>query len=330
MKYMSYLFGILKKNSYVFSKVKKLTPQKVIDKASVILEEERPIAVYSNNENTFFDRKSKTVKNSLPVFYWDTKPNFGDLIGPYLISKISGRSVVNIKNSNYAGMMAVGSIIQMIDRKNIVIWGSGLINEPNLEVAVSIKKYKPKVLSVRGKKTAKYLAELGITVENENAYGDPALILPLFYEPSVENKEKIGICPHHIHKSAFLEKVIEKNNLKIIDVQEDVETVVDNISSSTVCISTSLHGLIIAQAYEIPWVWLEVCDNNLIGNDFKFKDFFSTIDESQVSHISIKEENIDTLDFEMMAKKAVLPKGYYDKNLILKVIQDYFRDSEKN
>lgn len=136
------------------------------------------------------------------------------------------------------------------------------------------KQYNPEILSIRGMETAKCLLEAGIDVPDNSVYGDPALILPLFYKPSIIGPKKIGICPHYIHKPYFLKNIFIKNSLKIIDVQKDVETVVDSISSSSVCISTSLHGLIVAQAYNIPWVWLEISDNPPFGKDFKFKDFF--------------------------------------------------------
>lgn len=63
----------------------------------------------------------------MPVFYWDGTPNFGDLVGPYLISKITGKLVLNVKDLKHSGIMAVGSIVQLLDRKDMVIWGSGLM-----------------------------------------------------------------------------------------------------------------------------------------------------------------------------------------------------------
>ena len=324
MKHIKSLKNTLKNNVLtIILTVKKMIPKNVRKKFHKSLNKSTSIKFYFENNTALIDLKNKNIEGFMPVFYWDSKPNFGDFIGPYLISKITGMSVLNIQNLQYPGIMAVGSIIQMLDRKNMTVWGSGLIEEPTDEVIKNLQKYKPKILSVRGRETAKYLLEAGIDVPDQSIYGDPALILPLFYKPLESSHKKIGICPHHIHKEKFLSSILNKDYLRIIDVQKDVENVVNKISSSTVCISTSLHGLIIAQAYNIPWIWLEIIDDNLIGNDFKFKDFFSSINESQVSHVKVKIEEISTLDFKIMAKKATLPDKLYDENLILKALEKH-------
>lgn len=314
---------ILRVNSFAIATIKKVMPKKIQKKISKSLNKDTSIRLFFENDTASIDFKNKNIYGLAPVFYWDNKPNFGDFIGPYLVSKITRVPVLNIKNIQYPGFMAVGSILQMLDRKNMTVWGSGLIEEPTDEVIKNIQKYKPNILSVRGKKTAKYLLKAGIDVPDQSVYGDPALILPLFYKPLESSYKKIGICPHHIHKEKFLSSIIDNDYLRVIDVQKDVENVVNKISSSTVCISTSLHGLIIAQAYNIPWIWLEIVDENLIGNDFKFKDFFSTINELQVSHVKVKIEEISKLDFKIMAEKATLPDKLYDENLILKALEEH-------
>ncbi|WP_198331051.1 polysaccharide pyruvyl transferase family protein [Psychrobacter cibarius] len=320
---MNSFLNNLKRNSLVRSTIKNLIPIEARVKAYSLLNKDSSIRMYFENNTALFDPKNKNIQGLMPVFYWDGTPNFGDVVGPYLISKITGKPVLNIRNLQYPGIMAVGSIMQWLDRKDMVVWGSGLISKPTDEKMKELKKYNPKILSVRGRETAKCLLEAGINIPDQSVYGDPALILPLFYNPSVNDSKKIGICPHYIHKSHFLENITNKDNLKIIDVQKDMESVVDSISSSTVCISTSLHGLIIAQAYGIPWVWLEVVDKNLVGNDFKFKDFFSTLDKSQVSHVRVGMEDIKDIDFKAIAEKATLPEKMYSEELILESLKAY-------
>ncbi len=318
---MKSFIKILTGNSIAKVTAKKVVPKNIKTKIHKYLNKNNSMRLFFENNIISVDLLDKNMQGLAPVFYWDKKPNFGDLIGPYLISKITGKPVINIENLQHSGIMAVGSILQMIDRENMTIWGSGLIEKPTHEVLKNLKKYKAEILSVRGRQTAECLIEADIAVPDQKFYGDPALILPLFYKPSVIDEKKIGICPHHIHKVNFLKSVISKDNLKMIDVQKDVENVVNSIISSSVCISTSLHGLIIAQAYDVPWVWLEVIDDNLIGNDFKFKDFFSTIEESQVSHVTVKMEEVKNLDFEAIAEKAALPDKLYNEKFILEALK---------
>lgn len=320
---MKYFQSALQHNKLTSSIIKNLIPKEARIKVHNFLNEDKSIRLYIGNNTALIDPKNKIIQGLVPVFYCDGKPNFGDFVGPYLISKITGKPVLNISNSQYPGIMSVGSIIQMLDRKDIVIWGSGLMYKLTDEYIKVFKKYNPEILSVRGRETAKFLSEAGINVPDQSFYGDPALILPLFYKPSINGPKKIGICPHYIHKAYFLENIADKDYLKIIDVQQDVEFVVDAINSSTVCISTSLHGLIIAQAYGIPWVWLEIYDNNLAGDDFKFKDFFSTLNETQVAHVRAKLEDVKSLDYEVIAKKATLPDKLYNEELILESLKKY-------
>lgn len=284
--------------------------------------QKKNIRILFQKDQIRFSCQGENLDGILPVLYWDKTPNFGDMIGPYLISKITGKPVLNILDLSVSGYMTVGSILQVVDRKGLVVWGSGLIEVPTEEVVRSIKKYEPKVLSVRGKETARHLENIGIKVENAGAFGDPALIMPLFYTPkSQRNINDIAVCPHYIHKPKFCKYFDNDESIKLIDVQMDLESVIDDITSTGVCISTSLHGLIMSQAYGIPWVWLEVVDANLKGDDFKFNDFFSTLNQSQVAHVRVSLEELAALDLKKVAAKASLPDKYYKEELIFAALK---------
>lgn len=323
--YMKPLIRIIENNNFVTSELKKILPNKLKNVLFRKIYKDTSIRLYYKNTTAIIDERNKKVEGLIPVHYYDDVLNFGDLVGPYLISKITGKPVLNIRNTHIPGIMAVGSILNSIHKKNMVVWGSGLIMEPTEEVRKNLIKYNPEILSLRGYETAKHLSKIGLAIPDSRFYGDPALLLPFFYTPSVCSSKKIGICPHYVHKSQFLENISDEDYLKMIDVQRDMETVVDDISSSSVCISTSLHGLIVAQAYGIPWVWLEIVDNTLMGDDFKFKDFFSTIDSTEVSHVKVQLKDIKNIDFQEIAKKARLPRKMYNEDSILESLKTYLK-----
>lgn len=303
--------------------IKAILPLKVKLLTQKLIEKDTRKRIYFENKLVVID-KDGTTKGALPILYWDSEPNFGDVIGPYLVSKITNLPTINALHSKTTPcLMTVGSILQRIDRKGMVVWGSGLILEPSHIDLIKIREYKPKVLCVRGFKTAKLLEDIGIDIVNKDAYGDPALIMPLFYQPRPISPIKISVCPHFTHKQHFLNSIGSNELINIIDVQSDMQNVIDQIASSSVCISTSLHGIIISQAYNIPWVWLEIIDNNLKGNDFKFLDFFSTIDQSMVSHVKIKLSDVKNIDFKDLSSKASLPAKLYKEELILDALKQY-------
>ncbi|HCI5723053.1 TPA: hypothetical protein NPO34_005233, partial [Klebsiella variicola subsp. variicola] len=53
------------------------------------------------------------------------------------------------------------------------------------------------------------------------------------------------------------------------------EFVVDEIISCEYILSTSLHGVIVAQAYDIPTLWIKHNDINTDG--IKFYDYFDSV-----------------------------------------------------
>lgn len=304
--------------------VKLFLPEKVQKKVQSILSKannDKRKRIYFNN-NLVVVNEDFSVSGAIPILYWDGEPNFGDVIGPYLVSKVTDMPVVNtLHEINTPCLMSVGSILNLIDRKNVTVWGSGLIEEPSSYELSIIKSYNPRVISVRGHKTAELLESADINIIHKDAYGDPALIMPLFYQPIPTKTFKVSICPHYTHKLEFIEKIKKNNSINIIDVQADMLSVIDQVVSSSVCISTSLHGLIVSQAYNIPWLWLEIVDNNLRGNDFKFLDFFSTIDYSMVAHVKIRLSDLEKINFEELAKQATLPDKKYSEKSILNALK---------
>lgn len=316
-------FGDSVANGAFFRKLAKtILPMSLANKIRRKVYRNRNIRMAFGLNEVVLSSGGRALKGVVPVVYWDGEPNFGDMIGPYLISKITGYPVINIIDTTESGFITVGSIMHHVNRKGMVVWGSGLIEQPTDQLMRLIKKFEPEVLSVRGKETATLLEKAGVKVSDVNALGDPALIMPMFYKPDIErDRNEVAVCPHYTHKSSFIDCFSGGDGLVIVDVQRDLECVIDDIVSAKVCISTSLHGIIIAQAYGVPWVWLEVMDNNLRGNDFKFKDFFSTLNACQVTRVRITLNELAGLDLHHIASKASLPDKLYNEDLILGVLK---------
>ena len=70
--------------------------------------------------------------------------------------------------------------------------------------------------------------------------------------------------------------------MKFIDVNEaNPLDVIDQITSCRKILSSSLHGLIVADAYRIPNARL-ILSNLICGGDFKFDDYYKSVAKKHV------------------------------------------------
>lgn len=210
-------------------------------------------------------------KTSLPLFWFTGTHNFGDAINPYIVSKISNKKVIHINpkyffNTHY---LCIGSIMDKT-QKHSIIWGAGFISQDS-----KVKKPK-KVYAVRGPKSRSIFLQNNI--ECPEVYGDPALLLPKFYTPSFQKKYKYGIVPHYVDKELVQSfSQLQDESIQIIDIQqENFLNFIEELSQCETIISSSLHGLIVSDAYGINNIWAKF-SNNVKGDDFKFYDYFESI-----------------------------------------------------
>lgn len=249
-----------------------------------------------------------TSTELIHMYWWDVTTNFGDLIGPWLINLITKKPVINSKYVNVnKTIFTVGSIIEhasSFQNQKISIWGSGLIKP--LNKSKKIKELSrcqiDKVLAVRGSLTRQELSKI-YEIESSLPLGDPALLLPKFFSPCSKNINDICIVPHFSHKGLFES---HQDTFNVVNVMQSPKNVVAEIVSSKVCISTSLHGIIIAQAYNIPWLLLRIADETLVGDMFKFNDFFSTLKGEEFPIRTISASDLYNLDFNKLANEASL------------------------
>lgn len=169
-----------------------------------------------------------------------------------------------------ADVFCVGSIVEQIPtNKFVVVLGSGKIKAKKCRCLKHARYY-----ALRGPHTKKCLQ-----VADDVPLGDPGLLMPLIF-PKVEIPRAdgpIGIVPHYLHSSnPRLDSYRNMSSYKITDVCDEPKRVIDEICSCSVIVSSSLHGLIISDAYGIPNVRL-VFDEALSGGDFKFRDYFEAI-----------------------------------------------------
>ena len=229
------------------------------------------------------------MKYTLNLVYFKDRSvngNFGDELSKFITQKLINNDkykLVYNRKSEF-NLLCIGSYLHEA-QENYYIFGSGVRTAENIEKGHKYKKLK--VYAVRGPLTRDWLKKKGINVPE--IYGDPALLLPKYFKPTILKnlKNKIGLVPH---KSNFLKYLnINDDRFFLINPTDKWENVINQICSCRSIISSSLHGLICADAYNIPNLWIE--EYPLQEGDFKFKDYFKSQNREYVKIKSIKDYN---------------------------------------
>ena len=221
--------------------------------------------------------------------------NWGDDLNLYFIGKTTKARLVVYQTSLYSrwthqpNYMCIGSMIHDVTPETIV-WGSGVIAD---DADHELKHHPKKVLAVRGKLTREYLLKRGIACPE--IYGDPALLLPMFYPKNhSEKKYRLGVIPHiYDETNQYVTELKNNPDVLIISMKDyhDWHEIIDKICSCDMIISSSLHGVIVSDAYQVPNCWIEFSDK-VIGNGFKFRDYYSAVGKNIQKPVKIKQSII--------------------------------------
>jgi pyruvyltransferase len=130
----------------------------------------------------------------------------------------------------------------------------------------SVKHLNFDIRAVRGPNTRKVLIENGF--DCPDIYGDPAILMPLFYNPCLPKKTKYVIIPHHLKYHKY--QANYSNAVVLSTITSDWKNFIKSIVEAEMVISSSLHGIILAEAYGVPCVFL----NDAEGSLFKYEDYY--------------------------------------------------------
>ena len=224
--------------------------------------------------------------------------NWGDILSQFLLEHYSDKELnkddifyfddashMLDKNGKIVG---IGSSMKYV-RPDDYVWGTGCIDEYH------VGDKPKKVYSVRGPLTRDVLLERGWDVPE--IYGDPALLFPQIYNPNVDKKYKIGLIPHCVDFFSLdgLKAInhMEDMGVKIINVTAGIYEFIDQLKECELIISSSLHGLIAADAYGIPNYRVKI--SKLVqGGDFKYLDHYASV--KRVHHEPLQLTDTTTLE----------------------------------
>lgn len=273
---------------------------------------------FSRNDNLLADGhgyRKTAMRNKVNLNWWHTEygsdiQNLGDRISEivfnYLckLNNIDKDKIINKTKHLYA----IGSIL-FFENQDATVWGTGCMHEISVNFnTVLHQKYMRHldVRAVRGPKTREELIKLGI--QCPEIYGDPAILMPLIYKPMKKSNVQTILIAHY--KDMFNLDTTEYPNVQVLDMlTNNWKEKIDIISSAQLVVSSSLHGLVIAESYKVPAILLQPeFENDL----FKYEDYYlgtgraeypmaKSIDEAL--HIDLNE--FKTLDVKPIQKRLM-------------------------
>ena len=230
--------------------------------------------------NTFSSLFSKVQYFKDEMYWWKASGNsinFGDDLSRVIVEKITGRSMKNKSlESKEKLLFAVGSVLHFA-RNGDGIWGSGFRENPLSENSFSHLDIR----AVRGPRTRKFLLKMGI--DCPKIYGDPAILMKYLFPEFQKQKP--------IYDYIIIPNIGE---IKCFSTYKNVvlptlpwEKIVEKMMQSRLVISSSLHGIIVAESYGIParllkMTWIEPL--------LKYQDYYESSGRPNFKYaISVQE-----------------------------------------
>lgn len=211
--------------------------------------------------------------------------NWGDDVNPVLYENITGLSPTRmhvLDKTPVEHLLMCGSVLNFANEHSVV-WGTGFMHSQSTLEGCSMDMSK-QIHAVRGPLTAQRLDELGIEVDVP--YGDPSMLIKRFagIDTPDNAKYKYGVVPHYIDK---LRVEDWPDDILNINVADDTYLMINEMMKCEYIISSSLHGLIVADTYGIPALWVKLSDS-LVGDDMKFHDYFASIGRKDVEFFDMR------------------------------------------
>lgn len=209
-------------------------------------------------------------------------------------------------------MYGIGSILQNITTTDARIWSSGFIYP---EKTITCTRTP---LAIRGKLSLDFIE---CTNKNNIPLGDGGLILDRVYPNHTIPIYDVGIVPHYSDVVYLKGQPIEswdlckQYNVLFINPCDSPTNVIPKILQCKKIITSSLHGVVTCDAYDIDHALVAFNESNIGLHDcqqsFKFKDYYSIYNKT-FQQPRLMEENIAMDDVMMLCNEN---KRYYKDDL---------------
>ncbi|WP_415021624.1 polysaccharide pyruvyl transferase family protein [Bradyrhizobium sp.] len=177
-------------------------------------------------------------------------------------------------------MFAIGSVLHYA-RNNDLVWGSGINGRPGQE-DLNRRVQTLDVRAVRGPRTQEVLRRRGLSVPD--VFGDPALLLPhLFRGRFQRRRTRPWVFVPNLHDM----RMIDATSADVISPLGSWNRRIEAILEAELVLASSLHGLIVAEAYGIPARYVRLSDGE---SEFKYRDYYEGTGRFDVEFASSLEQ----------------------------------------
>lgn len=231
------------------------------------------------------------------LYWYRTESNFGDAFSPMAVRHVLGGDIVPAGKWD-CDLVAEGSVLgftllrggsgmrawlNRTLRNPLRVWGSGLLFPLAGRERKRLIRH-PQFLALRGLRTLAELCDLGLVpAHTDMSFGDPGLFMPEVLQIKADCRRGRGFVMHAVSWSnGDAEKFAREHpNIMLIDPRRSPQDVVRDIAGCAEIFSSSLHGLVAADALGVPnrWVELETPYADAKTNRFKFDDYYSAFGE---------------------------------------------------
>jgi hypothetical protein len=209
-------------------------------------------AVFGEQPENYGDNLMSPILRAL----FDIEPQYVDLAYAELIGAGSILDCFHRRRGR-----GIGRFLKLRPWRHLHAWGPGFMNSWG-------RPFWPQQLTVHAVRGPLSAAKLD---RSDLALGDPAILLPEIWPKQATATAAVSIVPHFVTYGDVMRAPLPKH-WRVINLLEDPRKVSLDMSSSDLVISSSLHGLIVADAYGIPSIWMKG-DSRIRGDGFKFRDY---------------------------------------------------------
>lgn len=249
---------------------------KIIGKYTKIKSKDHRVNLFDYHPEVEFDNR-----------YNNSRWNLGDYLGFVVTSWMLEKRGLSLDTwvKKRKHFNAIGSNV-FSGFQHITYWGSGFKINAKYSFLFRSPFCRYDFRAVRGPLTREIVLKYGHKCPE--IYGDPAILMPFIYHPQIEKKHEVLVIPQLVNEVSFR---LEHPDLYMVSMNtNDYKAVIDAIVSSKKVITSSLHAIILSDAYGVPSIWYRGLPEY---KDFKYLDYYYSTGRRNVNVANTYEEALD-------------------------------------